>query len=454
MDTWFSQIFNENPNPCWVFDLKTLKFRAVNKSCIDKYGYSKEELLNDMTIMDIRPLAEAELFISERKKIDTTSTYTGTWKHIKKNKEIFYVEIYAHPITYKGKACRFVMAVDVDKRIKTEQKNRELSYTIKETAAKFEEIFNGITDAFFSLDFDYKFTFINEACEALYKRKRSDVVGKSVWEQFPLAIGTKFETEMKKAMTERTVVEFEEFSQTPQLWIYAKIYPIRDGIAAYFRNINEEKKLVERLRQEELNRKSMVNNITDAIWAIDRDMKLISFNHAYSMVIFQMFGRMPELGDAAININYDTATNKRWIEHYRKALSGIQFQVLEQAILAGKTHYIDCSFCPILGIDGQIAGITCTAKDVTEDHERIERIKKQNEKLKQIAWIQSHKIRGPLASIMGLLELIDTNDASAENNKIALQHLSQAARQLDAVIHEINDHTRTGESAPVAEAIH
>ena len=47
-------LFQDNPNPMWVFDLETLAFLEVNESAIQHYGYSREEFLA-MKMSDIRP---------------------------------------------------------------------------------------------------------------------------------------------------------------------------------------------------------------------------------------------------------------------------------------------------------------------------------------------------------------------------------------------------------------
>ena len=47
-------LFENNPQPVWVYDLETLAILAVNPSAILRYGYSRDEFLS-MTIKDIRP---------------------------------------------------------------------------------------------------------------------------------------------------------------------------------------------------------------------------------------------------------------------------------------------------------------------------------------------------------------------------------------------------------------
>ncbi|MDF2453474.1 MAG: proteinputative transcriptional regulator, partial [Bacteroidota bacterium] len=70
----------------------------------------------------------------------------------------------------------------------------------------------------------------------------------------------------------------------------------------------------------------------------------------------------------------------------------------------------------------------------------LSEIEDQNRKLKEIAWIQSHKFRAPLARILGLLNVYKmTDDYDDRENLIA--NVEKSALELDHVIHEITRHS-------------
>src|SRR5260370_41504121 len=50
----YRQLFDGHPQPMWLYDVNTLAFLEVNGAAVDRYGYSRDELLA-MTIKDIRP---------------------------------------------------------------------------------------------------------------------------------------------------------------------------------------------------------------------------------------------------------------------------------------------------------------------------------------------------------------------------------------------------------------
>ncbi len=82
-----------------------------------------------------------------------------------------------------------------------------------------------------------------------------------------------------------------------------------------------------------------------------------------------------------------------------------------------------------------VAGIVANSRDVTRRIE--EEIKTQNviDRLREIAWMQAHQVRAPLANIMGLSKLLwnGVEDSSRES----LQHLTRSAEELDGIIKDI-----------------
>lgn len=66
------------------------------------------------------------------------------------------------------------------------------------------------------------------------------------------------------------------------------------------------------------------------------------------------------------------------------------------------------------------------------------RLLQQNNRLEQFAFIASHKLRGPIAQILGVINIFDLTDLS-EYNHLCIGHLEKSAIQLDTVIGDIND---------------
>lgn len=70
----------------------------------------------------------------------------------------------------------------------------------------------------------------------------------------------------------------------------------------------------------------------------------------------------------------------------------------------------------------------------------LNEIENQNRQLKEIAWIQSHQVRGPLARILGLISIYKITNDEKEKHAI-MENLEKSALELDHIIHEITRHS-------------
>lgn len=78
-----------------------------------------------------------------------------------------------------------------------------------------------------------------------------------------------------------------------------------------------------------------------------------------------------------------------------------------------------------------------SAADVTERVKYIEAIEKQNCQLRDISWTQSHVVRSPLASLMGLVKLMNSKDMTEEEKEIVQKGILESAEKLDQIIKNI-----------------
>lgn len=91
---------------------------------------------------------------------------------------------------------------------------------------------------------------------------------------------------------------------------------------------------------------------------------------------------------------------------------------------------------------GRVYRIVGALQDITSSYQQIHAIEKQNEQLRNIAWLQSHVIRAPLARLMGLTHLLELtpHDQIPEREKLE-KLILEAANELDQVIQEIVSRT-------------
>lgn len=142
-------LFENNPQPAWIYDLENFAFLQVNQAAISYYGYSEKEFLS-MTIRDIRPGEELDILEEEIKRVkDSNNAMDRTWKHRKKNGEVIEVMIRSTGFDFEGHKARLVMISDVTEKINAEislKKSNE-RYRLA-TRASFDAIWdaNLVTD--------------------------------------------------------------------------------------------------------------------------------------------------------------------------------------------------------------------------------------------------------------------------------------------------------------------
>ncbi|HSF52979.1 MAG TPA: PAS domain S-box protein [Algoriphagus sp.] len=83
--------------------------------------------------------------------------------------------------------------------------------------------------------------------------------------------------------------------------------------------------------------------------------------------------------------------------------------------------------------------ILVLVNDITERSKYVDTIEKQNQTFREIAWIQSHVVRAPLARLIGLVNLMESELADlGENSPDLIGHIKDSAFELDKIIREIS----------------
>jgi PAS domain S-box-containing protein len=114
---------------------------------------------------------------------------------------------------------------------------------LRESSRKVNNILESITDLYYQLDRDWRFTDINRQTVARFGRSREELLGKVIWEVFPAAVESDLYTELMKCSKTMVPVHFELASRiVPGMWFEVHGYPTRTGLSVYLRDITERKK--------------------------------------------------------------------------------------------------------------------------------------------------------------------------------------------------------------------
>ncbi|WP_158625108.1 sensor histidine kinase [Corallococcus terminator] len=138
-----------------------------------------------------------------------------------------------------------------------------------------------ISDAVFSLDRSWCFTYLNARAERLLRRPRTDLIGRNVWEEFPEAVGTVFEQEYRRALTGRGGVMFETFYAPLEAWVDVRAYPSAQGLTIFCRDITARKQAEQALHESEQFLRSTLDSLSTHIAILDGRGIILAVNAAW-----------------------------------------------------------------------------------------------------------------------------------------------------------------------------
>src|SRR6266496_3935552 len=101
-------------------------------------------------------------------------------------------------------------------------------------------------DGFFAVDYAWNFTYLNPEAETLLGRGRTELIGKELWKEFPQLIGSPFEMNYRRVMTEQVPIEFEASDASGKVWFEVHAYPSGRGMSVFLRDVSERKSIEEK----------------------------------------------------------------------------------------------------------------------------------------------------------------------------------------------------------------
>ena len=104
-------------------------------------------------------------------------------------------------------------------------------------------ILDGIVDGLYALDGNWRFVLFNRGAEAHFGMSRDEVLGRSVWELFPQAVGGEFEQRFRAVRDSGTPMEFVTRSVVvPDTFMEFRVFPLEGGLGVSMRNLSEARR--------------------------------------------------------------------------------------------------------------------------------------------------------------------------------------------------------------------
>nr|WP_294869883.1 PAS domain S-box protein [uncultured Pedobacter sp.] len=434
----YVELFNLSPLPQWVYDFESLKFLDVNEAAIHHYGYSREEFMA-MTIKDIRPAEDVAILEKILDKTLNDGAFNASAvRHQKKDKTIIHVRAEGNAVGFEGKNARLVMVIDRTWEIAAQK-------ALEDREQRFSSLVEHGSDMIAILDPEARYSYVTSTTKTVLGIDPKEFIGCNAFE-FIHPEDQDLIADHYRSLASQDKVSLPPFrfmdGKGQYRWLETILTNMMDdpavgGIVSNSRDIT--RRIENEMKTEEsISRFNTVSKATsDAIW----DWNILTGEIIWNQGIKEIFGYRK------------TSYNKQWWrEHvHPDDLQGV-LDKLNKLLKNQRTRLTveyrfrcsDGSYRFVLDrafLDFDSSGIPIrmigSMQDITDRVDYTKAIEAQNARLQEISWIQSHKIRSPLASILGLVNLIGEEDVDLAKIKEMIPYLKRSAEKLDAILNEI-----------------
>jgi PAS domain S-box-containing protein len=247
----------DNMNELFEVVNADLEYIYCNKASVGSKRLPREEIYGKTPVQIFGGELGARIQSAFREVIDTGSSIVKVGKVDLLDEEKI-LEMSAFPTAQGG---AFAIVRDVTEQEAAKQ--------------RFQELAESITDPFFSIDRNFRYTYWNKATEKMFGLASEQVQGKSVYELFPFLKGTPLmEAEERVMITGASEVTTAELTFGEKSRIFeVSIYPNQQGISVFLRDITDRMEAEKRYRE-------LSDSIGDPFFAVDRDLRYVYFNKA------------------------------------------------------------------------------------------------------------------------------------------------------------------------------
>jgi len=159
-----------------------------------------------------------------------------------------WVEVHVSP--WSGGLTLLCTDVTARKRAEEEraealEREQQARAQAQEAMRRMETILESMTDAFFALDAQARFVYVNRRAAEIWQIDRSRLIGRSVWEVFPQFVGSEMQEAYREILHNKQPLAIEFYYPPTDTWVSLRAYPTEDGIAGYFMDITQRKRAEE-----------------------------------------------------------------------------------------------------------------------------------------------------------------------------------------------------------------
>jgi PAS domain S-box-containing protein len=243
----------------------------------------------------------------------------------------------------------------------TEQETKGLHF-------RATDILESVSEAFFALDRDWRFTYLNRQAEKLLRRSREELLGRIVWEEFPESAGSVFDLEYRQALADGAPRVFEGFYPHFNAWFQVSAYPVADTLSVFFADITDRKRAEVELRESRQDLQLAQAVAQTGSWRLDvRHNELRWSDEAY-----RIFGipKGPPLTYETFLAVIHPADRDLVDQAWQSALRGKTYDIEHRILVAGAVKWVRERAMLEFDAAGVLMGGFGTVQDISERKER------------------------------------------------------------------------------------
>ncbi len=475
----FIDLLNLIADPIAIVDEKS-RILLVNDSFENFTGFSKKELVGTLFLDGNISTAESKVVMFEnlKKRLQGLPVQPYEITFTAKNGETRYVEVNAKKISYTGQPVDLVIFRDVTQRKHDETRLKEYAEKmealveekvkeIKESEEKYRELTVSISDVFFALDKDLRFTYWNKASEKLAGIPEKDAIGKSISEVFPDPKRTNehfFQNALRTKQTQSFLTNYkigdkESFFET-------NAYPTITGLSVFVKDITERKKMEAEVKKQLNMLESLTENLGVGFAIISKDYHVLWVNRFIKNNVGNAEGKLCYSSlNTLDHICPDCGVRKVFEDGVAK-----DSHEYTNIGIHGNPYYVELIATPLKDKDGHITAALEFVVDIaekkhmqnklTEYSQKLEKlVDKKTEELKQtqakllkaeklaaigeLAGMIGHDLRNPLTGIQGAVYYLKAKHGAelGAKGKEMLRTIDKAIVHSNKIINDLLDYS-------------
>ena len=153
------------------------------------------------------------------------------------------------------------LRINITKLKRAQIRNKQVEAKLRSTDEQIVNFLEVMSDAFFALDTQWRFTYVNYKAGQFLQRSPEELYGKNFWEEFPELVNSDFYEEYYAAVAKQVGVSFEKYYLPLRVWLEVRAFPSHDGISVFFHDISKRKKMEDALKKEQRKTEGLLLNI-------------------------------------------------------------------------------------------------------------------------------------------------------------------------------------------------